>query len=215
MTLVPPISDAPARRPTRVLIVDARPLLRAALASFLAHEPAVEVVGEASPNAALSQVQQLEPDVVLLGAEFIADIEAIGCACHPNGNPRFLLLSSRSDPAFVSFARDAGFAGVVLGSSLAPELLTAIAAVAAGRTYVGVGAPTSDDPAAGTARLSARERQVLKLIAEGHATKQIASMLTLSGKTIETHRLRIMRKLRIFSVAELTKYAIRHGLTRV
>jgi two-component system response regulator NreC len=139
---------------------------------------------------------------------------------------RVIALSMHSDKRFVMGMLRAGAAGYLLKDCASQELANAIVQVAGGKKYLspeitGVvindflqgGSPEEDETAASV--LSAREREVLQLIAEGWSTKQIASHLYVSIKTIETHRRQIMKKLDLHSIADLTKYAIREGLTSV
>ena len=132
------------------------------------------------------------------------------------------MLSARDDDSAVDEALDAGAVGFVRKDAAFEELCTAIRTIKDNQIYLSprlrgsvLGrsssmAPMKSDTAEG---LSAREREVLKLMAQGRATKEIAADLKLSIKTVETHRRRIMEKLNLYSVAELTKYAIRHGLS--
>jgi DNA-binding NarL/FixJ family response regulator len=204
------------KQQTRVLLVDGRPLLRAAIAALLARDISLEVVESHDSAAIAARVKEVRPHVVLVGVDLGAELEAITPGVHGTPPLPFVAFSSRSDKAFLHAARQAGYAGVVLASAPATILNEAISAAAGGRTFVDAnGHAAVGSQGIEVSVLSGRERQVLKLLSEGQSTKQIASLLGLSGKTIETHRLRIMRKLKLFSVAELTKYAIRHGLTHV
>jgi DNA-binding NarL/FixJ family response regulator len=137
--------------------------------------------------------------------------------------PRIIALSMHADRQFVQGMLRAGATGYLLKDSAFEELADAVRRVADGQVYLspaiaGVvveslqsdsGNGQSDDT------LTAREREVLQLMSEGHSTKEIARQLHISVKTVETHRRHVMRKLDIFSVAELTKYAIRNGLTKL
>jgi DNA-binding NarL/FixJ family response regulator len=135
---------------------------------------------------------------------------------------RVIVLSMHSDRRFVKEALRAGASAYLLKDSAFDELCAAVAAVAEGKTYLSpaiahivveecVGRGSRKDAAAFSV-LSAREREVLQLFAEGRSTKQIALHLLLSVKTVETHRMQIMKKLDIHSIAGLTKYAIQEGL---
>jgi DNA-binding NarL/FixJ family response regulator len=139
---------------------------------------------------------------------------------------KVVALSMHSDKRFVMGMLRAGASGYLLKDCASQELANAIAQVAAGKKYLspeitGVviddfiqgGAPEGGEAIASV--LSAREREVLQLIAEGWSTKQIASHLYVSVKTIETHRRQIMKKLDLHTIADLTKYAIREGLTSI
>jgi DNA-binding NarL/FixJ family response regulator len=142
-----------------------------------------------------------------------------------NSGARVVMLSMHADRRFVAEALRAGAQGYVLKDSAFEELVAAIRAVAQGRSFLS--APVADlvvrdyvermsQPSSpGGPALSARERQVLQLIAEGASTKEIAAHLGVSIKTIDTHRRQIMERLNLHSIAELTKYAIREGLTEL
>jgi DNA-binding NarL/FixJ family response regulator len=134
-----------------------------------------------------------------------------------------VVVSMHADPRFVFEALEAGAQGYLVKDSAAEELLAAVRCVADGKRYLSAG--ISDivirdylhlkrgDRSPAYALLSARERQVLQLLAEGRPTKDIASLCNVSAKTIETHRQNIMEKVGVKSIAELTKYAVREGLT--
>jgi DNA-binding NarL/FixJ family response regulator len=201
-----------------VLVVEYRPMLRAAISALLKLDPKVRVVGECCGQEAAATIEQLQPELVVVGVEASKDLE-IGKKGGEKG-PWMLAFIMRVDAELVAEAVAAGFEGVVLNSSPASELPAALRAVRSGQGYISAEtgellSSRRDNGRVPPAKLSAREREVLALLSEGHPTKQIAGMLSLSAKTIETHRLRIMRKLKLYSVAELTKYAIRNGLTRV
>ena len=133
-------------------------------------------------------------------------------------SPKIIALSAHADEHFAQQMLAAGARGYVLKVAAFPEMMEALSTVLAGKTYLSPALPSAaksaaaNDPAP-SGRLSPREREILQLLAEGKAMKEIAAMLHVSIKTVETHRRTMMSKLGLFSVAELTKYAIREGVT--
>ncbi|MRR37867.1 response regulator transcription factor, partial [bacterium] len=173
---------------------------------------------------AMKLAVELKPDVVLMDLSMpdMNGIEATRRIAETSGGSRVLALSMHSDKRFVVESLAAGAKGYLLKDCASEELVGAIRTVAAGDTYLSpqiAGLIVSDyldkGPSSPTpsARLTTREREVLQLFAEGKSTKEVAFLLSVSVKTIETHRIQIMRKLNIRSLAELTKYAIREGIT--
>ncbi len=211
----------------RALLVDDHVMLREGLRAVLDGEPEIEVVGESADGLdAIEQAQSLRPDVVVMdismrrmdGISATREIRLRLPAC------RVVALSVHSDRRYLERMLEAGAKGYVLKEAAAKELLQAIREVARGGTYVSP--QLADDPRARSAgsgvperdayrRLAPREREVLKLLSEGETSRRIATQLSISPRTVETHRRNIMRKLGLRSVAELTKYAIREGLTSV
>jgi DNA-binding NarL/FixJ family response regulator len=170
---------------------------------------------------------QLHPDVVVIDISMpdLNGIDATRQIVRDDPHVKVIALSMHSDKKYVKEMLSAGACGYLLKDSAFEELGAAIATVLKNKTYlspqitdtvvkdyVGENAPSSS--AASTA-LSVREREVLQLIAEGKATREIAAALYVSVKTVETHRKQIMDKLGLNSIAELTKYAIREGLTSI
>ena len=211
----------------RILLADDHRIVRQGLRSLLEAEADFTVVAEAdNGRAAIDLTDELAPDVVVMdvGMPELNGIEATRRIASRSPRVKVVALSMHSDRRFVAEMLKAGAAGYLLKDGAFEELVGAIRTVAAGRTYL---SPRIADvvvegylrnnttPAEPTAyaRLSPREREVLQLLAEGKATKEAAAALHLSVKTVETHRRQIMEKLNMYSVAELTKYAIREGLT--
>lgn len=210
----------------RIVLADDHQIVRDGLRSLLESQPDMEVVAEADNGRTTVQLaRELRPDVVVMdvGMPELNGIEATRQITGALPGVKVIALSMHSDRRYVEGMLAAGASGYVLKDSAFEELAGAIATVVAGRTYL---CPTAADivvnsfvrrrtgrVASERRALTPREREVLQLLAEGKATKQIASLLGVSVKTIETHRSRIMHKLDIRSVAELTKYAIREGLT--
>jgi DNA-binding NarL/FixJ family response regulator len=209
-----------------ILIADDHALFRKGLRALLEKQRDLQVVAETTDGPeTLSAAVRLRPDVVLMdismpglnGIEVCRRILAEGIPA------RIVMLSMHTGRRFVTESLKAGAMGYLQKDSTFEELLAALESVRAGRIYlsrliddsvirdyVALARQTS---ASAFSVLSAREREVLQLLAEGKGTKEIAGALRVSGKTIETHRQRIMEKLNAHSVAELTKYAIREGLT--
>ena len=210
----------------RVLIADDHRIVRDGLRSLIAEEQDMSVVGEAeNGRAAVELAQELSPDVVIMDVSMpgLNGLEATRQIRKAVPAPRVIALSMHADRRFVTGMLSAGASGYLLKDCAFEELVRAIRAVASGQTYLSPGVAgavvqdyvnrlaASDQPAPSV--LSPREREVLQLVAEGWATKEIAAQLHVSVKTIETHRRQIMDKLGVGSVAELTKQAIRMGLT--
>ena len=207
---------------TRVLLVEDHRMVREALSEVLARVPDIEVIGEAgNAQDALSQAALLKPDVVVLdirlpdlnGIEVAARLRDAGCSA------KVVALSAFADKRFVTAMLRSGASAYVTKSAAGTELVRAIRAVAAGQGYFSpeiAGALVSEvreRPLAGEAPpLGRREREVLRLIADGMRSPAIAEQLHVSVATIEVHRRNIMRKLGIRTVAELTKHAIREGI---
>lgn len=212
----------------RVLIADDHKIMLAGLRSLLEKHADFEVVAEAeNGRRAVQLALEKEPDVVVMDVSMpdLNGIEATTQITESLPETRVIALSMHSDKRFVMGMLRAGAAGYLLKDCASQELANAILQVAGGKKYLspeitGVvigdflkgGAP---EESTATSLLSAREREVLQLIAEGWSTKQIASHLYVSIKTIETHRRQIMKKLDLHTIADLTKYAIREGLTSI
>jgi two-component system NarL family response regulator len=207
----------------RVLLVDDHELMRQGLRSILEREGDVEVVGAAaSGRAALELARTLAPDVVVMDVAMqdqngIEATRQIRAACP---NVKVLALSSHSDARYVTAMLEAGACGYVLKANAYDDLRRALDAARLGRSYLCadvtesvVGASLRGAGAAPVVQLSGREREVLQLLAEGLSSPEISQRLFIATSTVETHRRNIMRRLGIHSVADLTKYAIREGLT--
>ena len=197
-------------------------MVREALCEVLKKVPDIEVVGEAGDaRDALKQAAELKPDVVVLDIN-LPDINGIEVAARlrdAGNRAKLVALSAFADKRFVTAMLRSGASAYVTKSAAGTELVRAIRAVAAGHGYFSpeiAGALASevrDRPLAGEAQpLARREREVLRLIAEGVRSPAIAEQLHVSVATIEVHRRNIMRKLGLRTVAELTKHAIREGI---
>ncbi|MCZ7584692.1 MAG: response regulator transcription factor [Deltaproteobacteria bacterium] len=213
----------------RILLADDHQMIREGLKVLLEREDDLEAVGEAEDGEqAVGLVDSLRPDMVIMDVVMpgVNGIEATRKIVGLQPDIKIIALSMHTEKRYVTEILKSGASGYVLKDSAFDELSRAIQVVREGKTYLspeisGVlvedyvrrGSSATGQPV--TTPLSAREREVLQLLAEGNATKDIAEKLGVSVKTVETHRHRIMRKLGIFNVAELTKYAIREGLTDI
>ena len=213
----------------RVLIADDHKIMLAGLRSLLEKQTDIEVVAEAeNGRKAVQCAMDNKPDVVVMDVSMpdLNGIEATKQIVASLPDTRVIALSMHSDKRFVMGMLQAGASGYLLKDCASQELANAIFQVAGGKKYLSpeitgvviddflLGA-SSEKVTTPTSPLSAREREVLQLIAEGWSTKQIASHLYVSIKTIETHRRQIMKKLNLHTIADLTKYAIREGLTSI
>jgi DNA-binding NarL/FixJ family response regulator len=207
------------------LIADDHAVLRAGLRMLLEAQHDIEVVGDAGDGAEVVQkARALQPDVVLLdlsmpGPHSGEVIRQVLRACPKT---RVLVLTMHDDPAYLASAMAAGAAGYVVKKVADSELLSAIRAVHAGRTFVdltqSLGSPSH--AVAGTSRtesqqpkdLSRREREVLRLLAQGHSNQQIADHIRVSVKTVETYRTRLREKLGLKGRAELYRFAVESGI---
>jgi DNA-binding NarL/FixJ family response regulator len=213
--------------PTKVLLVDDHAILRQGLISLLEKQQDIVVVGGVEDGRqAVDTVRKLAPDLVIMDISMpnLNGIDATRKITEENSGVKIIALSIHSSRRLVSEMLKAGASGYILKYSLIDELIGAIKVVLKGDIYlspkitgividdyVHQRLPKQCQP--NEATLSGREREVLQLLAEGKSTKQIALQLNVSGKTIEWNRRNIMDKLRINSLAELTKYAVREGLT--
>lgn len=199
---------------TRVLLVDDHPLVREGLRARLTDVPGIVVVGEAGDaEQAFARVDMLRPDLVLMdvGMKQVNGIELTARLRERHPALRVLMLSMYDNPEYVHRALDAGAMGYVLKEAPSEEIVAAILAVAAGRSFLGSGlAARSGRSADERPLLSARESEILRCLARGMASKQVAESLGMSVRTVETHRQNIRRKLGLAGQAELIKYAVEH-----
>ncbi|MBE9519909.1 MAG: response regulator transcription factor [Proteobacteria bacterium] len=212
----------------RVLIADDHTIMRAGLRSLLEKEDQIEVVAEAeNGRRAVQLAVEHKPDVVVMDVSMpdLNGIEATSQVLESLPDAKVIALSMHTDKRFVMGMLRAGASGYLLKDCASQELASAIISVASNKKYLSpdiAGVVIEDSLYGGqqqgetvSSMISAREREVLQLIAEGWSTKQIAAHLYVSVKTIETHRRQIMKKLDLHNIADLTKYAIREGLTSV
>jgi len=210
----------------RILLADDHKIVREGLRSILENELKMSVVGQAEDGrAAVTLAKQLQPDIVIIDISMpdLNGIEATRQILADNPEGKIIALSMHSDKRYVIQMLEAGASGYLLKHCAVDELQQAIQTVLAQKIYVSpdVTGPVIQDyldhlssvRLAAEPSLTPKEREVLQLLAEGKSTKEIASILHVSVPTIETHRQHIMDKLKLYTVAELTKYAIRHGLT--
>ncbi len=210
----------------RIIIADDHKIVREGLRALLEKQPDMQVLGEAENGRdTVAMVKELLPDIVLMDVS-MSDMNGIEATRRITGEypqVKVLALSMHSDRRFVMEMLKAGASGYLLKDNAFEELARAIRSVASNHTYL---CPTIADliikdymnlaakeEGSVFSALTVREREVLQLIAEGKSTKEIASVLRVSTKTVETHRLQLMERLGIRSIAELTKYALREGLT--
>jgi DNA-binding NarL/FixJ family response regulator len=212
----------------KVMIVDDHNIVRQGLRNLLENVPDIDVVADAdSGRSALGLVEQAAPEVILMDMSMpgMNGIEATQRIVEEFRTPHVLILSMHKDKRFVAQALKAGARGYILKDCASMELVKGIREVAAGNRYfcAGIMEVIIDDYidlvpvslAQARTGLTPREREVLQLIAEGHNAKNIAFLLNLSVKTVDSHRQQIMKKLNLHSVAELTKYAIVEGVTSI
>ena len=209
----------------RVLLIDDHVVVRDGLTALLSIQADFEVVGSCGDGIeGLRLVHELEPDVVLLDLTLpgLNGIEVARRIRTTAPGSRVCALTMHSESRFVRDMVEAGAAGYVVKSAPFESVIDAIRAIAAGSPYFSDGVrellPGGDVAAVEAdliALLSPRERQVLQLIAEGASSKKAASALGVTKKTVDFHRQSLMKKLDLHSVAELTKFAVRYGLTPI
>jgi DNA-binding NarL/FixJ family response regulator len=213
-----PISHPRATRTIRVILVDDHELVRAGISALLASEPDIRVVAEARDGASLlALLEHTRPDVVVcdMGMPGMDGLETVERVHHQWPDVRVLVLSMDDSAASARRALAKGASGYVAKQAASGELHAAIVAAMEGRRYLSPGITRSllvapkDAP---EEQLTQRQLEILVLIAQGHSSREIGERLGLSYKTVDVHRLRIMDRLGIRDVANLTRYAIRHRL---
>jgi DNA-binding NarL/FixJ family response regulator len=210
----------------RVILADDHKIVRDGLRALIERGGDMEVVAEAeNGRQALQLARKHRPDIVVMDISMpdLNGIDATRQILAEIKSVKVVALSMHSDWQYVDGMLRAGVSGYLLKDCAADELINCIHVVRAGRVCLSSGItgclvseylqPAKDNALAVRSQLSDREREVLQLIAEGRSTKEIADALHISIKTVETHRKNIMEKADAHSVAELTKYAIRSGLT--
>ncbi|MEX0735982.1 MAG: response regulator transcription factor [Bacteroidota bacterium] len=213
---------------TEILLADDHQIVRDGLKSLIEKQPSMRVVGEASNGRDVVRLAgELQPDVIILDIG-MPELNGIDATRQIKGQYpliKILALSMQSDSRFVAQMLSVGASGYLLKDCAFEELSRAIRTVIDGQTYLSPGITSqvikdyvrrinTSDQSEGHF-LTPREREVIQLLAEGLSTKNIAAHLIISVKTVETHRTQIMEKLDMHSIAQLTKYAIREGLTRL
>lgn len=208
----------------RILLADDHALVRAGIRALLEAMPGIEIVGEAKDGQeALAKIAESRPDVVLMDIAMrgLGGLEAASRIAAEWPDVKVVILSMHANEEYVAEALKAGAAGYLLKDCAAAELKIALDAVARGETYLspvisravidgflgrGASAPAPPDP------LTERQREVLTLLAEGKSVKEIAHLLGVSVKTVETHRTAVMTRLDLHDLPSLVKYAMRMGL---
>jgi DNA-binding NarL/FixJ family response regulator len=209
----------------KVLIVDDHAIMRDGIRALLSVNDDIEVVGEASEGKeAIKKVEQLKPDVIVMDIAMpgMDGMEATRQMVKGNSRAKVLILTQHDNKEYILSAIKAGAAGFVPKRAMGSELVSAIRAVSRGDSvlYPSVASALIEDYRQRSEldpydRLTAREREILKLIAEGHTSQAIADMLVISLKTVLGHRTKIMEKLDIHNRTELIKYAMRKGLISI
>jgi DNA-binding NarL/FixJ family response regulator len=215
-------------RPYRLVIADDHAIMRDGLAELIGNEGDFEVVGTADDGkVAIDIVDREHPDVVLIDLSMprTDGAQAIRVIKRKHPETRVLVLTFHKEDAHIHVALEAGADGFILKDEGRDELLTALRVVAGGRSYLSPaicdrvmsGYLRGFEPVGGPNvvswdSLTAREQQVLKLVAEGYKTREIATYLSLSEKTVEKHRRNMMRKLDLNGVSAVTAYAIENGV---
>jgi len=211
--------------PIRVLLVDDHAILRAGLRALLSAYSDVTIVGEAADGAeAFTRVHELKPDVVVMDIAMpgVNGLVATRQILQSHPKTKILILTQYDNKEYVLPLMRVGAAGYVLKQAVDTDLVAGIRAVARGESflypsvakvvldaYLQESSASSDDP---YTQLTAREREVLILVAQGHSTREIAEMLHISSNTVDVHRAHLMQKLDLHNVAELSAFAMRHGL---
>jgi DNA-binding NarL/FixJ family response regulator len=215
------------RTPIRVVLVDDHPVLRAGLSSLLNAEADIEVVAEAATGSSAVEVAaRVEPDLVIMDLSLpnMSGTEATRQILARDPRIKVLALTAHEDVSFARALLEAGALGYALKRSVCDELLRAVRVVAAGSKYVdpslrGLLPASAGERSAGSVAepvpvLSEREAEVVRLIAEGHTSKDMARQLGLSPRTLETYKARAMSKLNVRTRAGLIRHAIRCGWLR-
>ena len=201
----------------RVVIVDDHPMVAEGIQSILETYPDVEVVGVlCNGQQAIDAVEELQPDVMLLDLNMpeVNGLSATEIILERRPQTRILILSMHDSAEYISTALDHGAMGYILKDVPTEEIKTAIDTVMKGQQYLCTGANASLAPKTQDGRepLTSREQTILLELAQGRSNKEVAEVLDISVRTVETHRKNIKRKLGISSTAGLTRYAMEHGV---
>jgi DNA-binding NarL/FixJ family response regulator len=210
----------------RILLADDHKIVRTSLGKLLEKEIGFQIIGEAdNGRETVDLAKKLLPDVIIMdiGMPELNGIEATKQIIRISNKIKIIALSMHSDRMFITGMFKAGASGYLLKDCAFDELIDAINSVINKKIYISKEVTgivinelleaLSKDDVTETTNLSDREKEVLQLLAEGKSTKEIANGLNLSIKTIESHRKNIMTKLNIYTIPELTKFAVRMGLT--
>ncbi|MBN2137938.1 MAG: response regulator transcription factor [Sedimentisphaerales bacterium] len=214
--------------PVKILIADDHKIVREGLCAMFEKQPGMEIVGEAEDGAAaIRMARELKPDVVILDVSMpgMDGIDATRRLSKELPEMKIIALSMYGKRAFVTKMLEAGASGYVLKGGAFSELAEAVTTVMGGEVYLCTSVATvlvdeyvdrsGSSIGASTARLTQREVEILKLLAEGKSSKEIASLLEISVQAVDAGRRRIMQKLDMQSLADLVKFAIREGLTSI
>jgi DNA-binding NarL/FixJ family response regulator len=212
----------------KILLADDHHIIRQGIRALLEAQKDFEIVAEADDGrTAVKLVRQHNPDVIIMDVSMpdLNGIDATRQILRETDKAKVIALSMYSDKRFIKGMLEAGASGYLLKNCVAAELISAIRSVMKGQKYLspqilgevveGYLEHLSGNKAESDSPLSSREREIVQLVAEGKDSRQIAECLHISPKTVESHKRRIMEKLEIHSVAMLTKFAIRQGLTSV
>ncbi len=214
---------------TRIIIADDHALMREGIIAFLKYHDDIEIVGEASNGLeAIEKAEKLKPDVVIMDISMpeLGGIEATLEIKKRMPDAKILILTQYADKEYVSRLLKAGVSGYILKQAVGTDLISAIRAVAKGESYLysSIASKVISDYLGKSSELSVedpyekltdREKQVLKLIAEGHSHKEIAGLLDISAKTVIAHQTNISEKLDLHSRAALIKFAITKGIIKL
>ncbi len=210
----------------RVLLVDDHAVLRMGLRTLLGQEPDIEVVGEASDGEeAVAEVKRLSPDIVIMDISMpvMDGLEATRRIQQSHPDVKVLVLTIHDNEEYLFQVLEAGGSGYLVKKSADTELISAIRAVYRGEAFLSplatkmvigryLHAMGRGEEKQNYAKLTSREKEVLKLIADGYTNQEIADRLIISVKTVETHRAHILEKLELHSRADLVKYTRTHGI---
>lgn len=206
----------------KIVLVDDHKILRDGLKNMIEKYPNFKVIGEATNGReALSLTQKLNPDMVIMDVAMqgLNGVDATQQIVQQSPDTKIIGLSMHSNKRFILGMFKAGAFGYLLKDSDSGELIEAIKTVAHGKKYISqrISGAIVDELISPTKKeeseLSQREKEILQLIAEGKSSKEIAEILFLSSKTVDSHRKNIMDKLELYTIPDLTKYAIKTGLT--
>jgi DNA-binding NarL/FixJ family response regulator len=210
-------------KPIRVLLSGQHALVRAGIRALLERIEEFEVAEAADSEEILASIRELDPDVVLLDVPTpgLGGLELLKEVAEKFPSKRVIALTQHETEEQAVQTLRLGAAGFIAKSAASSELELAIKTVSSGQRYLAPDLSKQailrylEDPNAFLAELTARQYEVLKLIAEGHSTKQIARRLSISVKTVESHRTQIMQRLNIHDIAGLVRYALRTGLVKL
>ena len=211
----------------RLLVADDHEIVRKGLRALLEAQPGWHVLAEASDGReAVEKAKELKPDVTVLdiGMPSLNGLEAARQMLKNDARAKILILTMHESDPVIRDVLNAGARGYVLKTDASRDLVTAVNAVRANKTFFTAKVaqmvldgyldkkPTAPMPESPKTRLTARQREIVQLLAEGKSSKEVATALGLSVKTAETHRANIMRRLNCHSISELVRYAVRNNI---